>query len=149
MALNECAGCTTRFAVGLKRCPHCGSKDFHEEGAEPVAKITKHGGASDTTLPDEPEVDDVDEAEAESAPEPEEAPAVEPESEEGGEESSPGSSSETSTETQPPLPEPSGKPRRKPARTMASRSMKDPTDSSSASSTDGGQTEATSASDSE
>lgn len=53
MALNVCNGCTTKFAVGLKRCPHCASKDFQEEG--PVAKITALGGASDATLP-EPEL---------------------------------------------------------------------------------------------
>lgn len=67
--------------------------------------------------------------------------------EEGGEESSLGSSSSASTEPQPTSSEPSSKTRRKPARKTASRSGQDPTDSSSAPSTDGGQTEATSAAD--
>lgn len=44
MALNVCAGCTTSFAVGLLRCPHCGSKDYQEDGQMP--KITLEGGPS-------------------------------------------------------------------------------------------------------
>lgn len=64
--------------------------------------------------------------------------------EEGGEEPSPGSSSETSAETLASEPEPSEKPSRKPARKTASRSGKARTESSSARSTDGGQTGATS-----
>ena len=68
----------------------------------------------------------------------------EPEQEEGGEESSPGSSSSASTETPSTEPEPSEKPHRSPARKTASRSKKGQTESSSAPSTDGGQTAATS-----
>jgi len=68
----------------------------------------------------------------------------EPEQEEGGEESSPGSSSSTSDETPSSEPEPSGPPTPSRARTTASRSKKGQTGSSSAASTDGGQTEATS-----
>lgn len=45
MALNVCAGCTALFAVGLKKCPQCGSTDFQEDGAM-SPKITNHGGAS-------------------------------------------------------------------------------------------------------
>jgi RNA polymerase subunit RPABC4/transcription elongation factor Spt4 len=48
MALNECEGCTTLFAVGLRMCPNCRSKDFHEEGEMP--KITVHGGPSNAAL---------------------------------------------------------------------------------------------------
>lgn len=144
MALNECQSCTTKFAVGLPRCPQCRSTEFVEDGSQ-MAKITRNGGASDATLPDE--------AEADSAPQPvtEEVPAVEPEpvNEEGGEGSSPGSSSETSTETPPTPPEPSEPPTLSPARKTGSRSRKAQTESSSASGTGGGQTEATSALDGE
>lgn len=56
MALWVCAGeggCGTKYAVGLSRCPRCHNTEFHEDG-DPMAKITRHGGASDKTLP-EPE----------------------------------------------------------------------------------------------
>lgn len=72
MALNVCADCTTRFAVGLKECPHCQSTNFQEDGDMP--KITAHGGASiagaevtggqwgDDTEPEEaPDADDIHE----------------------------------------------------------------------------------------
>ncbi len=134
MALSVCAECTTKYAVGLPKCPHCGSTDHVEDG-QPMPKITVHGGPSDKTLPvDEPEAD--------------EAPAVElaPEPE-GGEESSPGSSSSASTETQQPNSEPSSKSSPKPARKTASRSAKGRTENSSAPSTDGGQETGTSAAD--
>lgn len=64
MALQVCRGCTTRFSVGAPACPHCGSRDFYEEGSV-MPKITVHngpsnagaqvvaGGWSDTTTPDE------------------------------------------------------------------------------------------------
>lgn len=61
MALNVCGSCTTRFAVGLKRCPHCASTDFQEDGVMP--KITALGGASDKTLP---AVDDAQALDAEA-----------------------------------------------------------------------------------
>lgn len=32
--LNECTKCGTLFAVDLKQCPHCGSKQFHEQGTK-------------------------------------------------------------------------------------------------------------------
>lgn len=157
MALNVCAGCTTKFAVGLKRCPHCGSTDYCEDGQD-MPKITVHGGASNADaspsapvsepgpkleLPhggatiatsgaweDEPELDD-----------------AEAETETSEEESSPGSSSSPSSETPPTEPEKSKPARRKPARKMASPSKPDPTDASSAPMTVGGPTEATSAAD--
>lgn len=77
MALNACTSCTTKFAVGLPKCPHCGSTEFVEDG-DVMAKITRHGGASDNTVP-EPEA----EAEAVEAPAPEteEPPAAAPEPE--------------------------------------------------------------------
>jgi RNA polymerase subunit RPABC4/transcription elongation factor Spt4 len=45
MALNTCNECTTSFAVGIAKCPHCGSKDYSEEGSS-MPKITLHGGPS-------------------------------------------------------------------------------------------------------
>lgn len=150
-------GCGTKYAVGLFKCPRCHNTDFYEDG-DPMAKITRHGGASDKTLPvEEPEVEAVAEAtpasgEYRGEPGPElvdlpDSAAVHPAGpeEEGGEESSPGSSSSASTEPQPTNSEPSSKPRRKPARTTASRSSKDQTENSSASSTDGGPETGTSA----
>lgn len=115
-----------------------------------MAKISRHGGASDATLPTpEPEVE-ADETAAGTEPDAEETlavvPVTEPEAE-GGEESSAGSSSETSTEKPSTPPEPSEALLPKRARKMASRSRQAPTGNSSAPSTDGGQTEATSASD--
>ena len=43
MALWECRDCTTRYAVGLFRCPHCRavSQKYTEDN---VPKITVHGG---------------------------------------------------------------------------------------------------------
>ena len=32
MALSKCLGCTTEFAVGLVKCPQCGSMKHHEVG---------------------------------------------------------------------------------------------------------------------
>lgn len=72
----------------------------------------------------------------------------EPADEEAGEESSPGSSSSTSDETPSSEPEPSGTKSPSRARTMASRSKKGRTGSASAPSTDGGQTDGTSQTDS-
>jgi len=172
MALWVCsgvAGCGTKYAVGLFRCPRCHNTEFHEDG-DPMAKITRHGGASDKTLPTE----DAAAAETDSAPEvaaDQAEPAAErveinlgdgegwrdvtedvagaptPVADEGGEESSRGSSSSASTEPQPTSFEPSSKQTPKRARTTASRSKPGRTGSSSAPSTDGGQTEATSAAD--
>ena len=144
MALWVCSGtdgCGTKYAVGLFRCPRCHNNEFHEDG-DPMAKISRHSGAS--VAEPEPADDTAPAAEPEPQPEPvpDEAPEVE-----GGEGSSPGSSSSASTEPQPTSFEPSSKQTPKRARKTASRSAPDRTESSSAPSTDGGQTEATSASD--
>jgi rRNA maturation protein Nop10 len=32
MSMLTCVGCTTRFAVGLDACPHCGGAEYVEEG---------------------------------------------------------------------------------------------------------------------
>lgn len=42
--LLVCGWCTTKFAVGIEHCPQCGNADYYPEGT--MAKITKHGGAS-------------------------------------------------------------------------------------------------------
>lgn len=90
MALWVCggeSGCGTKYAVGLSRCPRCHNTAFYEDG-DPMAKITRYGGASDDTLP-APEPEDVP---ADSpAAEDEETPHVapEPEPEETPEEPSP------------------------------------------------------------
>jgi hypothetical protein len=50
MALWECADCTTRYAVGAPKCPHCESTMRVNEATQPpeeetdMAKITVHGG---------------------------------------------------------------------------------------------------------
>lgn len=168
MALWVCggeAGCGTKYAVGLFRCPRCHNDEFFEDG-DPMAKITRHGGASDKTLPvPEPETEavvpapDTGMGEGPGTGEPMQAVdgdevagdgsgrALPPIEDEGGEESSPGSSSSASTEKPQPTSEPSSKPSQRRARKTASRSAKDQTENPSAPSTDGGQTEATSAAD--
>lgn len=154
MALWVCGGsdgCGTKYAVGLFRCPRCHNTEFFEDG-DPMAKISRAGGASDKTLP-------VPEPESAAAAEPDPTPAAaadhtEPEAldvtedmagpaepvAEGGESPSPGSSSSASTEKQQPTSEPSSKPRRKPARGTASRSSRSrtETDSSAPSTATGG-----------
>jgi hypothetical protein len=53
VALWECVGCSTVFAVGLPACPHCRSTDHYEQGQEPpVAKTTVHMGASNALDPE-------------------------------------------------------------------------------------------------
>jgi hypothetical protein len=148
MALWVCGGevgCGTKYAVGLSRCPRCHNTEFFEDG-DPMAKITRHGGASDHTVP---APDEEAEAVDAQAPEAEEAPAAvpEPEEEEGGEESSPGSSSSASTETPEQNSEPSSKPIPKRARTTGSRSRKAQTETSSVDGTDGAPETGTSAAD--
>jgi len=50
---NACGKCTAKFAVGLARCPHCGSTNFTEDWQMP--KNTVHGGPSNATAgPGEP-----------------------------------------------------------------------------------------------
>jgi hypothetical protein len=160
MALNECGDCTTPFAVGLPRCPHCRSTNFAEQGQN-MPKITVHGGATNADEPQPvtvmvgepgPELElpfggsaiTTSGAWADEDPEPD---AAEAETEAPEEESSPGSSSSPSSETPPIEPETNKPARRSPARKTASRSKKAPTDDSSAPGTAGDQTEATSAAD--
>jgi hypothetical protein len=77
VALWICEGCTTAYAVGAPRCPHCQSTDYREEGDMP--KISAHGGATNAAE-DEPQAD---------GPVTDDTPEEEP---------SPGNSSETSSE---------------------------------------------------
>lgn len=71
MALWVCGGeggCGTKYAVGLSRCPRCHNTEFFEDG-DPMAKISRHGGASDDTLPvAEPETDDSPEPKLDDEP---------------------------------------------------------------------------------
>lgn len=159
MTLWVCAGsegCGTKYAVGLFRCPRCHNTEFFEDG-DPMAKITRHGGASDKTLPVTEQPADKAEPEhveflGEPGPELVDLPVgaqvypTSPDSE-GGEESSPGSSSSASTEKPQTNSEPSSKPRPKRARKTASRSGQGLTESGSASSTDGEKTDESSTAD--
>ena len=131
MALNECADCTTAFAVGLPRCPHCRSTDFAEQGQD-MPKITEHGGATNARA----EVTLNGGVRMAGEWEPEPPPVDNPDEQtEGSEPSSAGSSSQTSSETPPNKPEPSEPDPPKPARATASRSRKARTGSSTASGT--------------
>lgn len=142
--LNACGKCTAKFAVGLSRCPHCGSTKFMEDWQMP--KITEHGGATNAaaepptpsaaatapggepgpelTLPTGAFVATTgawtDDAETKTGPE---------------EESSPGSSSETSSEKPPTTSETSSSAPQSPAPTTASPSKRTRKASSSAPST--------------
>jgi hypothetical protein len=40
-----CTNCTTAYAVGGERCPHCGGNERVEQGDQ-MPKITVHGGPS-------------------------------------------------------------------------------------------------------
>jgi hypothetical protein len=163
MALWRCEGCTTLYAVGLSHCPRCRGTTFHEEGQR-VPKISRHGGASNKTLPATPdavvqteepltgeqaeELREAVEAGAQSLPFGATVQPTAPE-EEGGEESSPGSSSSASSAKPPTSSEPSKPARRKPARGTGSRSAKARTESSSARLTVGEKTDPTSGPDSD
>lgn len=173
MALWVCggkAGCGTKYAVGLFRCPRCHNTEFFEDG-DPMAKISRHGGASDKTLPvpDAEPVADSGLREAPGTGEPVQAvegdelagdgsgralPDVPDEAYgpdavplEGGEGSSPGSSSSASTEKPQTSSEPSSKTRPRRARKTVNPSKQDPTESSSAASTGGEKTDGMSAAD--
>lgn len=60
MALLVCTGCTSRYSVGAAQCPQCGSTEYVKEGAEGMAKITVHGGATNAAA-DEVVVEDSEE----------------------------------------------------------------------------------------
>jgi hypothetical protein len=125
VAAGQCAECTAIYSVGAPKCPECGSTVRVNENTQPpeegedMAKITVHGGPSNAAT------------EAE-----------------GGEDVSAGTSSSTSSEKEPSSPEQSEKPDPSPAPTTASRSSKARTGKSSARGTGGGQTAATSETDS-
>jgi predicted ATP-dependent serine protease len=83
MAVWECAECTTKYAVGAPKCPHCGSvvrvdertREPEEEETD-VAKVTVHSGPSNEAA-GEPAGEDVSaSSEAEQdASEPSKSPA--------------------------------------------------------------------------
>ncbi len=41
MALWRCLKCYTLYSVDAPQCPHCGSKQHHEEGTLPPKKVRK------------------------------------------------------------------------------------------------------------
>lgn len=138
MSLRVCLDCTTAFAVGVPRCPHCGSERHAEEGSAAALGI-QHG------IPIEIEEDDMPKItrhEGPSVPPADEAADVE-----GGEDVSAGEDSSTSSETPSEKREQSEKPSRSRARKTASRSAEGQTGSSSARSTAGGPAADTSAAD--
>jgi hypothetical protein len=99
VALWQCAECTTRYAVGLPKCPHCESVVRVNENTQPdeeseMAKVTVHGGASNAAADEQ----------------------------EGGEDVSAGSSSSTSSEKEQSSPEPNEQPRPSRAHGTANRS---------------------------
>jgi len=131
MALWVCTGCTTKYAVGLTRCPRCHVTEFVEDG-QPMPKNTVDTGVShEAAEPGQPGYV------GGQAPEPARKPAkaskaaaaapaapdvtAEPE---GGEEPSPGNSSQTSDEKQTTSQQTSENAARKPARTTGSRSSR-------------------------
>lgn len=123
MAAWVCTECTTTYSVGAPRCPHCGSTEHAEEGAEDMAKIRVHGGVSDANAEPEPKA---------------------------GEDVSVGSSSETSSEKPESSPETSEQPSPSPAPTTGSRSKKAATAKArTARGTGGGQAADTSVADEE
>ena len=83
MTLRVCLDCTTAFAVGAPRCPHCGSERHAEEGSaaalgihhgipveteeDRMPKITRHGGAS--VAGEEPATEGGEQPSAEATPE--------------------------------------------------------------------------------
>lgn len=70
MALWVCggeAGCGTKYAVGLFRCPRCHNEAFYEDG-DPMGKISRNGGAS-AGVPPVPDTEDAAAAETVPAPE--------------------------------------------------------------------------------
>ena len=73
MALWTCQDCGAAYSVGAPLCPQCGSNDY-EEGADPMAKVTVHGGPSNASA----EPDDNWQAAGEPDPDLAEPAAVEP-----------------------------------------------------------------------
>lgn len=136
MALWVCEGCTTKYAVGLSRCPRCLSTDFHEEGSMP--KSTRHGGASNAAERNQTRT----EVQGEHGPE-----SVAFTSETKEVPSSPGSSSSASQQKRPKKRAQNATETQKPARTTESPSGLEATGGSSARSTGGGPTAPTSATD--
>lgn len=48
MSLWVCRRCSTRYAVGLSKCPQCTSEQAYEEGTEDMGKSTVLGGTTAT-----------------------------------------------------------------------------------------------------
>jgi hypothetical protein len=147
MALRVCigaAGCGTKYAVGLPRCPQCLNTESREDG-ELMPKITRHGGASIAGAA----VVGGAWSDTDSADDWPDVPPATASQDEGGEQPSPGNSSSASPEKPDSTPKKSAPGRPKRARTTGSRSKPAPTGGSSAPSTDGGPTDPGSAADSD
>jgi hypothetical protein len=100
MAWMACRGCSTKFAVGLLRCPQCGAVSelfavpeevVEAEQEADMPKISVHGGPSSALgAADEPAADAAPEAPGVAEPEPgvpQEDTTVEPDAEESDTES--------------------------------------------------------------
>ena len=118
--LWSCLECSTRYALDLRACPHCGSARREEDD---MPKISVHGGASDAQyiVKDQPTA---------------EVPA------EGSERPSAGSSSSTSPQKTASTSKKSAATRPRRARMTESHSSPDPEVNSSAPGTAGGTAEA-------
>lgn len=126
MTLRVCLDCTTGFAVGVPRCPHCGSERHAEEGSaaalglhargrieeDTMPKITRHGGPSDKALREH----------ARNLVEPDFSESLACLKAEGGELPSAGTSTATSSEKPPTTPEKNETAPPKRARSAGSRS---------------------------
>lgn len=167
MSLRVCLDCTAAFAVGVPRCPHCGSERHAEQGSaaalgvlastsfeeNTMPKITRHGGPSireapGTGVPMQAVEMPADGSWSQTITGDGLGRALPPVDESGeGEDVSAGSSGETSSEkpSTPPAKNASGP--RKRARKTANRSAQAPTETSTARSTDGGRADAESATD--
>lgn len=174
MAVWTCAECRAAYSVGATRCPQCGStvrmEDTDTPEPQPITVACTGNGcavagvrvqvwprlAAPGVVERPPlhcagcgaEMTEISESEETDMPKVtvHTGPSIdEPEPEpEGGDESSPGSSSETSSEQPSTGPETSDPETPSPARTTGSRSRKGRTASSTAGTTDGGPTAATS-----
>jgi hypothetical protein len=139
MAVWVCKGCTAAYSVGAPRCPQCGSTEYADEEEQNMPKITVQGGPSIAGVSGG--WSDTDSADPWPAPGADEV--------EGGEESSPGTSSSPSETKQSSEPETTSSGGSKRARTTGSRGGQARTGSSTARSTDTGQTARTSETDSD
>lgn len=141
MTLRVCLSCTTAFAVGLRRCPQCGSTEHVEQGdAEGMPKINSGPqGATDKTDPDLTVAEQIAVNRGEDLEQfRKDNPDLTKDSDnEEGDNSLAGNSSSTSGESQKTNTEKSNPEGQKPALTTDNLSKKDREGNSTAGSTDG------------